>query len=63
MKSSAQQAQRITVAGFAINFLLAGFKFVIGFFGRIGIGVTHETNLDAHVDRDGLLVRVDLGRK
>ncbi len=34
MKSEVQQAQRITVEGFVINFLLAGFKFVIGFYGR-----------------------------
>jgi cation diffusion facilitator family transporter len=34
MKPAAQQARQITVAGFAINFLLAGFKFAVGFFGR-----------------------------
>ncbi len=34
MKPAVQQAKRITIAGFAVNFLLAGFKFVIGFFGH-----------------------------
>ncbi len=34
MKPAAQQARQITVAGFAINFLLAGFKFAVGFLGR-----------------------------
>lgn len=34
MKPAIQQAKRITIAGFAVNFLLAGFKFVIGFFGH-----------------------------
>jgi len=34
MKPAAQQARQITAAGFVINFLLAGFKFAFGFFGR-----------------------------
>jgi len=34
MKPAVQQARTITIEGFAINFLLAGFKFVVGFFGR-----------------------------
>ncbi len=34
MKPAVQQAKRITIAGFGINFLLAGLKFSVGFFGR-----------------------------
>ncbi len=34
MKPAVQQAKRITIAGFVINFLLAGVKFAVGFFGR-----------------------------
>ena len=34
MKTAVQQAKRITVAGFVINFLLAGFKFAAGFLGH-----------------------------
>ena len=34
MKPAVQQARKITVEGFVVNFLLAGFKFVVGFYGR-----------------------------
>ncbi len=34
MKTAVQQAQQITLAGLAINFLLAGFKLAFGCFGR-----------------------------
>ncbi len=34
MKPAVQQAKRITIVGFAVNLLLAGLKFVFGFFGH-----------------------------